>query len=447
MTTKRLDKNPTHKQAPRYDRVLISPNLGGGGAQRVVTVLANAWSRRGERVCIITLFGGEAHYAIDEAIVHIDLQRTYLAPQPVAAGHPASVGTPEQRASLPNLGQRLRRKLWRTITLLPWTQDADKYYYAARMALRLRHVLQQLDAPAVIAFTGGTNIITVVASIGQQRRVVISERNDPARQRLEIPWQSLRPYVYPWADVVTANTHNALDIMARYVARAKLVYLPNPLLMEERARIGKDNCSVASPITPTLPTNAQPTILTVGRLHQQKAQDVLLMAFQRLPQRLLSWQIMVVGDGDEGRGAVLGFLMVGDGDLRSELEALALTLAINQRVHWQGWVANPHPYYQSAQIFVLPSRHEGMSNALLEAMMYGLPVIVTDACQGLLEIIVHGDNGLVVPVDDPDALAAAITQLADDPALCQRLGAAARNRVSAFTLPQILQQWDAVLAG
>ena len=79
--------------------------------------------------------------------------------------------------------------------------------------------------------------------------------------------------------------------------------------------------------------------------------------------------------------------------------------------------------------------------------MYGLPVIVTDACQGLLEIIVHGDNGLVVPVDDPDALAAAITQLADDPALCQRLGAAARNRVSAFTLPQILQQWDAVLAG
>ena len=431
MNTKLLDGKPTPKPAQRYDRVLIAPNLGGGGAQRVVTILANAWNRRGERVCIITLFGGEAHYAIDEAIDHIDIQRTYLASQPMTAKRPAGVGGPEQRPSAPNLGQRLRRWLWRAMALLPGAKNADKYYYAVRMALRLRHVLQQLDVAAVIAFTGGTNIITVMASIGQPQRVVISERNDPARQRLEPPWQALRPYVYPWADVVTANTQNALAVLARYVKRAKLVYIPNPLLIDERDRMAKSNRSENSPLTPTFPTNAQPAILTVGRLHQQKAQDVLLLAFQRLPERLRPWQLTVVGDGD----------------LRSELAALALTLAIDQRVHWRGWVANPHPYYQSAQIFVLPSRHEGMSNALLEAMMHGLPVIVTDACQGLLELIVHNENGLVVPVDDPAALAAAIAQLADDPALRQRLGEAARTCVAAFTLPQILQQWDAVLAG
>jgi glycosyltransferase involved in cell wall biosynthesis len=120
-------------------------------------------------------------------------------------------------------------------------------------------------------------------------------------------------------------------------------------------------------------------------------------------------------------------------------------LKITGRVDWHGVVRDPFIFYRAANIFVLPSRVEGTPNALLEAMSCGLPVIVSDGAPGPLELIEDGVTGLVVPVNDAAALAAALRRLASDEQLRHRLGMAARARISEYHLPQALVAWESVV--
>ncbi|HEX7955831.1 MAG TPA: glycosyltransferase, partial [Pyrinomonadaceae bacterium] len=137
--------------------------------------------------------------------------------------------------------------------------------------------------------------------------------------------------------------------------------------------------------------------------------------------------------------------VVGDGEWRGELEAQAAALGITPRVHFTGVVEDPHPFYRAAGLFVLPSRVEGMSNALLEAMSHGLAPVVSDGAPGLTELVEDGVTGLVVPVDDPTALAEALGRLADDEGLRRRLGRAARARVEEYDVPRALAAWESAL--
>jgi glycosyltransferase involved in cell wall biosynthesis len=138
--------------------------------------------------------------------------------------------------------------------------------------------------------------------------------------------------------------------------------------------------------------------------------------------------------------------VVGDGPERSSLEELAEQLGVADRVSFLGFHSDPFCHLDVAAVFVLPSRFEGMPNALLEAMSLGLAVIVTDASPGPLEVVEHGVSGLVVPSDNPAALAAALFQLAGDPDLRCRLGAAAKERIVAMDWPQLEAVWRSVLA-
>lgn len=94
---------------------------------------------------------------------------------------------------------------------------------------------------------------------------------------------------------------------------------------------------------------------------------------------------------------------------------------------------------------MLPSRLEGTPNALLEAMSCGLPVIVSNGAPGLLELVEDGVTGLVVPVNDAAALAAALRRLASDGELRSRLGEAARARVSEHALPRAMAAWESIV--
>ena len=96
-------------------------------------------------------------------------------------------------------------------------------------------------------------------------------------------------------------------------------------------------------------------------------------------------------------------------------------------------------------VFVLPSRYEGFPNALLEAMAMGCPVIAADCDSGPREMIRHGENGLLVPVEDMDALAAALQKLFDDVALRTRLGAEALNIRERYSKHVIVDQWEKLI--
>lgn len=151
-----------------------------------------------------------------------------------------------------------------------------------------------------------------------------------------------------------------------------------------------------------------PIVLTSARLTDQKGIHFLLRALAK-------------ADG-------VALAIAGDGPLRSELEGEAERLEIDDRVSFLGHRDDVPELLAACDVFALPSLFEGSSLAVLEAMAAGAPV-VSSAIGGTAEVVEDGRSGLLVPPEDPEALAAALRRLAADETLRARLSAAARERV------------------
>ena len=137
-------------------------------------------------------------------------------------------------------------------------------------------------------------------------------------------------------------------------------------------------------------------LLSLSRLHEKKGLDILLRALVELPD-CVAW-------------------IAGDGPLEADLRTLAERLGIAGRARFLGWRADRGALLRAADICVLPSRYEPFGTVMLEAWAAGTPLVAA-ASKGPAELIEDGGNGLLVPVDDAAALAAAIRRLIDDAAL------------------------------
>jgi len=155
-------------------------------------------------------------------------------------------------------------------------------------------------------------------------------------------------------------------------------------------------------------------VLVPGALERRKGQDVLLAAAARLAPAALPVRWVLCGDGRE----------------RATLERAAAPL--DGAVRFAGFRRDIGACLAAADVVALPSRREGLGVAALEAMAAGLPVIASRV-GGLAEAVVHGETGLLVPPEDPDALAAALARLVADGELRARLGHAGRARAAAFS--------------
>lgn len=156
-------------------------------------------------------------------------------------------------------------------------------------------------------------------------------------------------------------------------------------------------------------------ILFVGRLSANKGIPHLIQAMTKVPNEIggRRTQLVVVGDGPD----------------RATIEHQCQSLGLNERVSLCGWVADPSPYYASADLFVCPSTHEPLGNVVLEAWAYELAVVSTNS-QGPSEYMTDGTNGWMVPVGEPSALASAITDaLKADVTTRTALGRAGREEV------------------
>jgi glycosyltransferase involved in cell wall biosynthesis len=169
-----------------------------------------------------------------------------------------------------------------------------------------------------------------------------------------------------------------------------------------------------------------PLLLAMGRLHEAKAHDVSLQALTRLP------------------GAYLW--IAGVGPLEAKLRGMAEALGVADRVRFLGWRTDPSALYRAADVCVFPSRYEPLGNVVIQSWAHGLPVVAA-ASQGPAALIEDGEDGLLVPVDDAEALAAGVRRLLDDPALRGRLVQAGANRVEAgFSEAAVVAQWRQLFA-
>ena len=443
----RSSDRPTSGSRPRRV-VLVIAHLGIGGAQRVASNLAAHWVESGHDLTVVmTNDQRDDFYQLPPSVTRLTLRDPKQKRMPpiyrvwrwiVNAGLAPLEPRPSSPAWFFVVALTLFRRGYRLVTYpirLLFSNRMRRatlavcvryrllggsgYRYAGVLRFwfwrtrALRKLLRELHPDVVISMLGATNIMTVCASVGLSYRTVISERNDPSKQRLKSPWQELRPVIYPMADVVSANSTGALESMRAFCPEEKLCYTPNPLVFGDRVDDGARTNSM----------------LFLGRLVHQKAPDVLIEAFARFTRAIPGWRLDIAGDGP----------------MAEALQARVQQLGVDADVVFHGLVHDPIPLLRACRIFVLPSRFEGTPNALLEAMAHRLACIVSDASPGPLQLIVDGVTGRVVQADRVDSLAEALGQLAGNSSLQRSLGEAAFQRVQEFSLERVSKVWDHIL--
>lgn len=165
----------------------------------------------------------------------------------------------------------------------------------------------------------------------------------------------------------------------------------------------------------TAKTPGKIIVTTVGNIRRVKGHDIFIKAAATIVQQFPNVSFNIAGD-------------VLEPDYFLELQSLVRDLNLSNRFHFAGGVANLREHLSSSDIFVLPSRSEGFSNAIVEAMAASLPVVATNV-GGNAEAVEDGVSGFIVPVDDPAALSAAISRLISNPPRAKAMGEAGRNLV------------------
>lgn len=239
--------------------------------------------------------------------------------------------------------------------------------------------------------------LPAAAAAGVPLRVGCRRELNPDKSAAQI---MLQRQAYRCAQAVVANSP---------AARAQLEREGVP---PARIRVIANGVTAAA-FAPARDARPLRTLVTVANLRAEKAHEVLLQAVSLLAPARPGLRLLVAGGGPR----------------RAELEDLAGTLGIADRVDFLGHVEDVPSLLASADAFVLTSRSEAFPNAAIEAMAAGLPVVAS-ATGGLLDLIDHGRTGLLVAVGDASGFADAIEELAADPSRAAGIGAAARHEVA-----------------
>jgi len=365
----------------------------------------------------------------------------FLARELVAAGHDVQVLTAAY-ADLPRTERRggvQIQRIWAFRRKLDRSSAVEQIVFMLVSTLRTLSLLPKSRPDVIVAFFGipsglaawGANVLAGVPYIVSLRGGDVPgfRPYDFARyHRLAAP---LIRMIWRRAQMIVANSAGLAELARAFDADVPLCVIPNGVDLQKYA---PDKTSEV--LTRELPAemelqrlrksqDAPPRLLFVGRLVYQKGLDLLFKALAELHAH--PWELCLVGDGPQ----------------RPRLESFAEKNQITARVRFANWLdgsALLEEYHQS-NLFVFPSRHEGMPNAVLEAMACGLPVIASHIA-GNEELVVNGETGLLIPPEDVDALQQALAQLLVDPERCKRMGAAGRQRVEAhYAWSQIAAQY------
>ncbi len=238
---------------------------------------------------------------------------------------------------------------------------------------------------AVLARTLGRLDLRVAIKVSSTPSTTLRRRG----KRLSARW------LYPRADRIIAISEGVRSDMVRHlgIPAERIDVVHNPLVtpdMEDRAQQLTGH--------PWLDKDSTPVVLSAGRLTASKGFAELMRAFAELRQQR-KCRLVILGEGEQ----------------RRDLERLADSLDIADDVLMPGYQTDPVPWMARAAVFALASRYEGLGNVLVEAMAVGTPVVSTNCPGGPAEILDNGRYGPLVPLDDREALAAALARTLDHP--------------------------------
>lgn len=361
-------------------------SLGKGGAERVLTVLAGYFAQDGYRVSIVTLWRAENEYEVPAGV-----KRVNLGDEKVSGGRLA---------------------------------------LAVRRFTGLRGLIKKENPDIVISFCMKANFRSVFSMLGMRIPLLVSVRSDP--QIDYAPHKFLTKWMERKAAGCVFQTKDAQAFFGeRLRKKSRIIWNPiDEKYLPENRESAKGALAGGGADRQERGGGAGDIcIITVGRITFEKNQLMLLKAFDRIKDKFPSARVRVYGEG------------IG-GDAWKEMDAYIRQNGIAHRVEFMGSSSSLEKEIVNAALFVLPSNYEGMSNALMEAMVMGLPVIATDCpCGGCATLIKEGISGFLVPTGDDEALAEAMERVLSDETLARKLAENAGRLAEKVKPLKIYEEW------
>ncbi len=385
----------------------------GGGIERINLHLAEELLRQG--------------YQVDLVLCRSDPQSLALVPPGIRVIVLPRASRRRAKWAAWQAGRGLRWQLLRPV-LLALHPTTELRYLPGFI-----NYVETHQPDAVISAFVQINLVALLAKRASRHRFKLLVEQQGPWSRMLGPeaagswrWRHLPPLLsrlYAEADAVVPVSAGIAEHLRQVAGLPDTLLrtIHNPVLDEQSQR------RRAEPLThPWFAPGEPPVILNVGRLDRQKDQATLLRAFARLRTKHMA-RLMILGEGDE----------------RVRLEALAQELGIAADVALPGFIANPMPYMRESTVFALSSLYEGLPTVLIEALYCGCPVVSTDCLSGPREILQDGRYGRLVPVGDDVALAEALTETITHPPDRQMLIQSVQGR--GFTVAEAAERYLQVI--
>ncbi len=343
---------------------LVIPTLKQGGAERVMSELANSFANSDNlQVHLVLLAKANDFYTLHEnIIVH-----------------------------------RLQFCGYNTIA---------KLISEFRTLIKLRKLIKKEKPVAILSFMEKYNILSIVAAMGLNIPVIVSDRSNPLK-KIPKTISFLRKHTYRYAAGIIAQTKMAERIISKRTKNKNVTVIHNP----------------ARRITNNTFFSKEKIILNVGRLVPEKGQQYLIDMMMLCDNP--DWQLVIAGDGP----------------LKTELLKMINKKGLANRITLLGGVANVDEWLHKSSIFVFSSISEGFPNALVEAMAAGLPVVSFDCNAGPRDLINNGLNGFLVPEGDVERLANTVKMLMKDESLRTDIGGEAKKISAKLNVELIARQY------
>lgn len=276
---------------------------------------------------------------------------------------------------------------------------------------RIAKEMKRIDPDWVIGFDDSIIIRSIPAAWLQGRKILVSERIDPSIYGL--PMRIVRQAAYDMADHVVFQTEDAKAFFPKRTQK-KSVVIPNPLSENLPYRTAESNKD----------------ILMAGRLRPQKNVALAIEAFALFWPEHKDYRLVVYGEGEQ----------------LEMLKQLAKDRGVGSSVVFPGHVSDIHERMRSCAMYLSSSDYEGISNSMLEALAIGAPSICTDCPVGGARMFIrNNENGILVPVGDKQAIAGAMSRIADDGELAERLSAESVKIRDVLGTGVICPQWEKLI--
>ncbi|MCR4990338.1 MAG: glycosyltransferase [Lachnospiraceae bacterium] len=369
-------------------------SLNKGGAERVMCNLAEFFFNEGYKVTLVTTYLADDEYDVQDGKWTV-IKKGADAPCELPRGYKElTVLNPDDELKKVYLGPSEKESINRVFTALMPDERGGRIVNLQRRIRKLRNTWIDIKPDIIISFLGKNNVMALRSSKGLGIPVVVSVRSNPAREYADRLLNMSMKSLFQKAAGIAVQTNGAADFF-KGALKDKCKVLPNSLHpgFMDRAIVPFDE--------------REKEIISVGRLDENKNQILLIRAFADVVKIHPEYKLRLFGDGPS------------KGDFEKEAKNLGLN---DSNVIFEGNVSDVASKISRASIFVLPSKQEGMPNALLEAMSLGIACISTDCpCGGPADIINDGQNGLLIPMgnddDMKDSLVKALLRLIEDKAL------------------------------